>query len=151
MPFTHHRLAYRDVSAVTNRTTLIAAVVPPDVLTTHTLLCLKEHLTIERLHFLCGLFNSYVLNAIVRALVGSHVTTTVVEALPVPCWGGTALQRTIALLSARLVGRHSSDRTARLQALVARLYGITPAEYRDILESFPLIPQNDRERALALL
>jgi len=131
---------------------LIAAVVPPGVLTTHTLLCVKQQLALERLHFLCGLFNSYVLNAIVRALVGSHVTTTVVEALPVPCWRGTRLERSIALLSERLArGQSSFGRSARLQALVARLYGISAVEFRDILASFPLIPGSEREQALALL
>ena len=36
------RLAYRDVASSTNRLTLIAAIVPPGVLTTHTLFCSRE-------------------------------------------------------------------------------------------------------------
>jgi hypothetical protein len=37
-----HRLAYRDVSSATNRMTLIAAILPPFVVSTHTLFCLRS-------------------------------------------------------------------------------------------------------------
>src|SRR6185436_7615123 len=35
------RLAFRDVTSATNRLTLIAAIVPPDCVTTHTVFCLQ--------------------------------------------------------------------------------------------------------------
>jgi hypothetical protein len=38
------RLAYRDVASATNRLTLIAAIVPADAVTTHTLFCVKTAL-----------------------------------------------------------------------------------------------------------
>src|SRR5690606_21602202 len=89
------RLGYRDVSGVGNRFTLIAAVIPPGVVTTHTVFCLKTPINLERQHFLCALFNSYVLNAAVRLLMGGHVTTGLVEHLPVPPWRGDARDREI--------------------------------------------------------
>ena len=64
--FERPRLAYRDVSAVANRITLIAAIVPAGVVTTHTLFCLRTPVPTEAQDFLCGLFNSYVLNFVVR-------------------------------------------------------------------------------------
>ena len=38
-------------------------------------------------HFLCGLFNSFVVNYLVRLRVTTHVTTAIVERLPVPLRG----------------------------------------------------------------
>ena len=43
--------------------------------------------------FLCALFNSSPLNRIVRMLMGGHVTTGLVEHLPVPRWTGDRDQR----------------------------------------------------------
>ena len=40
-------LAYREVAAATNRLTLIAAILPADTITTHTVFCLKEPLDDE--------------------------------------------------------------------------------------------------------
>jgi hypothetical protein len=139
-PFARARLAYRDVSGVSNRTSLVAAIVPANAVTTHTLFCLRTPLPLELQQFLCGVFNSYVLNAVVRMLMGGHVTTSLIEDLPVPAWRGSALQRKIARLAASLA--RSPDDTARranLQGAVARLYGLDSAQFADVLEGFPLV------------
>jgi hypothetical protein len=122
------RLAYRDVSGVGNRFTLIAAIVPPDVVTTHTLFCLRTPLPVDRQAFLCGLFNSSTLNRIVRMLMGSHVTTSLVENIPVPLWDGGAAQRRVIEL-ARELGATPAPEASRAVALrhelddrVARMY-----------------------------
>jgi hypothetical protein len=147
--FEHARLAYRDVSGVSNRVSLIAAIVPAGAVTSHTLFCLRNRFPLEQQHFLCGLFNSYVLNAMVRLLMGGHLTTSLIEALPVPVWTGTADQRLIARLSARLSTRpESAKAAARLHAAVARLYGLRRAEFGAVLEGFPLISREDRRLAL---
>jgi Eco57I restriction-modification methylase len=147
--FERARLAYRDVSSVSNRVSLIAAVVPARVVTTHTLFCLRTPLPLARQHFLCALFNSFVLNAIVRMLMGGHLTTSLVESLPVPVWSGDPLQRRIAALACRLARR--SDNAAghaELQASIARLCAIDSQTFRAVLETFPLISRQERDRAL---
>ena len=60
------RLAYRDVAGVSNRLTLIAAIVPAGVVTTHTVFCLRRPCLDEQQRFLCALFNSSSLNRMVR-------------------------------------------------------------------------------------
>jgi hypothetical protein len=125
--FTRTRLAYRDVSGVGNRHTVIAAIVPAGVVTTHTLFCLRQPLDDERQHYLCGLLNSPALNAWVRMFMGSHVTTSLIEQIPVPVWTGNADQRAIAALSAALSaplddGERRAMRRSELDELVARLY-----------------------------
>src|SRR4029078_10176444 len=151
-PFTEPRLAYRDVSGVANRRSLIAAIVPAEVVTTHTLFCLRHPPSVERQHFLCALFNSYVLNFVARILMGGHLTTTLVESLPAPAWTGSSAQRRIARLAMALSRRPDSERVAAaLQAAVARLYGLDDESFAHVLEGYPLIPTEERALAHSLL
>ena len=150
--FKQPRLAYRDVSGVGNRVSLIAAVIPADVVTTHTLFCLRTPLPMEQQHFLCGLLNSFVLNAVVRMLMGGHLTTTLVESLPAPAWTGSAAQRRLARLARRLSQTRRPARTAALlQAAVARAYDVDVPTFRHVLAGFPLVPVTERDRALGYL
>jgi hypothetical protein len=146
--FERPRLAYRDVSSATNRLSLIAAIVPAGVVTTHTVYCLRTRVSLARQYFLCALFNSFVLNAVVRLLMGGHVTTGLVESLPVPVWTNDRGQRRIAACARRLA-RHSGDGTcwAEMHAAIARLYALDSQTFRALLETFPLIARQDRDRA----
>lgn len=146
--FERARLAYRDVSGVGNRLSLIAAIVPADAVTTHTLFCLKTALALEQQQFLCGLLNSFVLNAIARMLMGGHLTTSLVEDLPVPAWTGGPAERRIARLARRLASRPAIHTNALLQAAVARLYQVDPHAFANLLEHFPLVPREERDRCL---
>ncbi len=123
--FTKTRLAYRDVSGAGNRFTLIAAMVPAGVVTTHTLFCLRTPLPVIQQQFLCGLFNSATLNAVIRMLMGGHVTTSLVEGLPIPPWTGAAEQLEVAGLASRLA-TEPGDQTAmdELNRLVAAMYEV---------------------------
>lgn len=113
--FERPRLAYRDVSGVGNTYALVAAVIPAGAVTTHTLFCLRTPLPIDQQLYLCGLFNSPVLDRLVRLLMGSHVTTSLIGQVPVPRWTGSPLQQAIVALV-------SGGDTAGIQALVERLY-----------------------------
>jgi hypothetical protein len=146
--FRYARLAYRDVSGVANRTSLIAAVVPAGVVTTHTLFCLRTDLPLDRQHYLCALFNSYVLNAVVRLLMGGHLTTSLIESLPVPLWTGAAAQRRVARLAQRLAVHPENPRLrAHVQAAVAREYAVGGSEFERLLKGFPLVPAAERNLA----
>jgi hypothetical protein len=146
------RLAYRDVSGVANRVSLIAALVPAGVVTTHTVFCLRTRLSLEEQHFLCACFNSYVVNAVVRLLMGNHVTTALVEDLPMPAWRGSALDRRIARMGRRMArARRSPEMEARLQAAVARRFGLDATTFAALVDGFPLVPASDRQRAVDAL
>jgi hypothetical protein len=146
------RLAYRDVAASTNRLTLIAAIVPPGAVTVHTLFCLRTKLETADLVFLCCMLNSFVANYLVRMWVTTHLGTGTVERLPVPRppdgsrAAGRLRELGVALLRAR--GRDTAV-LAEAQALVAHLYGLSPAEYTMILESLPLVDPGLRSLASA--
>jgi hypothetical protein len=150
--FRRARLAYRDVASPTNRLTLIAAIVPAGTVTTHTLFCIKEDLSDDRQWFLCGMFNSLVANFLVRLWVGTHVTTAIVGRLPMPNPAGNCTSfREVALLS-RALSRAPDDveRWVKLQVLAARLYALNQEQLRYVLSTFPLVPQDHRDRVLSV-
>lgn len=143
------RLAYRDVASARNRVTLIAAVLPSGSVSTHTVFCLKTVLAPRAQWFLCGMFNSLVVNYLVRLRVTTHVTTSIVERLPVPRQdqAGRAYGE-IAAIARVLARRDDASLWARLNASVASLYALNEEEFAYVLGTFPLVPAADRDAAL---
>jgi hypothetical protein len=143
------RLAYRDVASATNQLTLIAAMLPAGSVSTHTVFCLRTPLPRRSQHLLCGLFNSFVLNYLVRLRVSTHVTTALVERLPVPTGDhAPRATREIAALARTLARRRGPVAAARLQARVAALYRLTSDEFAHVLSTFPLVPKATRDAAM---
>jgi hypothetical protein len=143
------RLAYRDVASATNRQTLIAAILPPGCASTHTVLCLRTPLSPVAQWFLCGLFNSFVLNYLVRLRVTTHVTTAIVERLPVPTEGEAgAAFRPIAAMARALARKDCVQVRVALHARVARLYELTLDELAHVLTTFALVDDNERQQVL---
>ena len=145
------RLAYRDVASATNRVTLIAAVLPRGVVSTHTVFCVRTPLPPTAHYFLCGMFNSLVVNYLVRLRVTTHVTTAVIERLPIPTReDAPAAFEEIATLARVLERGHNGEAFARLNARAAQLYQLSADEFRYVLDTFPLIPAIDRRLALKM-
>jgi hypothetical protein len=143
------RLAYRDVASATNRLTLIAAILPARTVSTHTLFCLKTELPPRAQYILCGLFNSYVVNFLVRLRVTTHVTTAIVERLPLPTLPHAPRRcKEIGAIARRLAHQFDRAALARLNARVAEIYQLSRAEFLHVLDSFPLVPAAERDAAL---
>jgi hypothetical protein len=148
------RLAYRDVASATNRLTLIAAIIPPHSVTTHTLFCLKTPLPVDSQHVLCALLNSFVANYLVRLRVNTHVTASLLSRLPVPLVSGSdpAFKRLAALsqtLSSAVSPAADTQEYAELQALVARLYALRDEDFTHVLVTFPLVAAEIKSNVLA--
>lgn len=143
------RLAYRDVASATNRVTLIAAILPPRTASTHTLFCLKTSLPGRAQQLLCALFNSLVVNFFARMRVTTHVTTAIVERLPIPREDELGVYAE-ALLNASeaLARRHDTRVFAGLNAKVAKVYRLTEDEFAHVLGTFPLIDGSERAEML---
>jgi hypothetical protein len=135
---------------------------PPETATTHTVFCLRTPLSRDAQHFLCGLFNSFVVNYLVRLRVTMHVTTAIVERLPIPRLdevpeADEIVRIATALNHVRLKsdatkahvasGFSRTDGLARLNARVAGWYQLTEEEFRHVLGTFPLVPIEEREAA----
>ena len=147
------RLAYRDVASATNRLTLIAAIVPADAVTTHTLFCLRTPLPLGAQHVLCALMNSFVANYLIRLRVNTHVTVSLVSRLPVPVVHETdPAFRQLATIAASLARAETSAEGSpayvEMQAVVARLYGLTEPDFAHVLETFPLIRTEVRNASM---
>lgn len=143
------RLAYRDVASSTNRLTLIAALLPARSVSTHTLFCLKRDLPLRTQRLLCALFNSLVVNFLVRLRVTTHVTTSIVGRLPVPLEHDLGADAdALVAAAARLARGPDPALFAWLNGVVARAYQLTDVEFAHVLESFPLIDRHERNQML---
>jgi hypothetical protein len=147
------RLAYRDIASATNRLTLIAAVLPARVVTTHTLFCLKTPLPSASQHVLCALLNSFVANYLIRLRVNTHVTSALVSRLPVPVVDPLDPAFTRLADISRTLARSTGPAEqlpeyAELQARAAHLFAVSTEDFEHILSTFPLIPQEVRTAAL---
>jgi hypothetical protein len=147
LSFGRPRLAYRDVASATNRVSLIAAILPRGVLTTHSLFCLKTTLSENEQQYLCGILNSYVANYLVRQVMTTHLGSTTVEDLRVPARDARRFAE-IALLARRLASSTSVHGAAELHATVAHAYELSHEDFRHVLSTFPLVPESDRSAAL---
>lgn len=119
-PFERARLAYRDVTAATNRQTVIAAIVPAGMVTSHSLFCLRNEWDARTQQALCVILNSRVANFLIRLFVMSHLTTSLMEWLPLP-----DRAKSVKLLGGR---RKPAGGRCVAEALVADLYGLTEEE-----------------------
>jgi len=149
--YTRPRLAYRDVAGATNQLTLMAALLPAGCVSTHTVFCLRTPMPLRDQQLLCGLFNSFVVNYLVRLQVSTHVTTGLVERLPLPTREhAPRATREIAALARALSRRRDAAAAARLQAGVAALYQLTIEEFEHVLSTFPLVPKETRAAAMTI-
>ena len=142
------RLGYREVASATNRRTLIAAMIPAGVVTSHTVFCLKSPADEDVHWFLCGVFNSLVANYLVRLRHGTHVPASAIERLPVP-WLPRDSPSFVEVVSlSRRIAGGQVEEEPRLQALVARLYGCGRPELEHVLGSFPHLANGDKSIVL---
>jgi len=148
------RLVYRDVASAGNRMTLIAAIAPAGVVTTHTLFCLRTPLALDDQRVVCALMNSFVANFLIRLRVNTHVTVSLISRLPVPVVRrddprfSVLLTLARALLDAATPAEQCAE-FVELQARVAQLYGLTEEQFARVLETFPLVDEGVRRRTLA--
>jgi len=171
-----YRLGFRDVAASTNERTMIAAILPRGVFCPHTM-SLEDRAQsslddLERV-FVCAVFNSFVFDSFVRHRVTAHLSFFFVYNVPVPrLTAQDAAFRPIVERAARLIcvtpqfddlakavgieppRRPLSDAErgalrAGLDGLIARLYGLTEAEFAHVLSGFPLVAQEVKDAALA--
>lgn len=146
--FRRRRLAYRDVASSTNRLSLIAAILPAGVVTTHSLFCLKTFLVADDQEYLCAMLNSFVANYLVRQVMTTHLGSTTIEELrvPKPAYDSPAFGEMVEL-AIGLRNHATNGDAARLQALAAHTYELTAEDFRHVLSTFPLVSEAERAAA----
>lgn len=150
--FDRVRLAYRDIASATNKVTLIAALLPPNTLSTHTVFCLKTALDARSQWCLLALLNSLPANYLVRLSVTTHVTTALMARLPVPRPSRTSAAFAELVSLARALAEKgivaAPESYARVNAIAANLYGLTAEQYEHVVASFPLLSEELRSQCL---
>jgi hypothetical protein len=168
-----YRLAFRDVAASTNERTMIATILPRNVFCPHTMSLENvenSNINSETRLFLIALFNSFILDSIIRQRVTSHVSFFFVYNLPIPRLTETdprfkkIVERAAALicvsaefedLKQELVAKGYELKTdapdvlrAELDAMVAKLYDLTADEFAHILKTFPIVKDEVKVAAM---
>jgi len=147
------RIAYRDVASATNRLSLIAAVLPPGTVSTHTVFCLRNALGARTQYCLLALLNSLVANYLVRLQVTTHVSSSLMRRLrvPRPHRLDPSFQE-LAHLAGTLAQsgvEADEDSYVRINTIAAALYGLTAAQYEHVVETFNLLSKTLRKRLIA--
>ncbi|BCS35816.1 hypothetical protein TBR22_A50500 [Luteitalea sp. TBR-22] len=147
-PWERWRVAYRDVSSPTNTRSLIAALLPPWHVSTHTLACLREPLPLAQQLYLCGMLNSLVADWFVRRYLGAHVTSRLIGRLPVPRPPATHPDRRMVVRLAGRLARNPADHVAdvELQAVAVRLYGLSREAVDAVIADFPRLAPTTASR-----
>lgn len=158
LPFRRPRIAFRGITNPTNARTVISVLAPPDTALTNIapyFLVTPGHERAEA--FLLGVMNSIVFDWYARRFVETQMNFHFVSAFPVPVMVGDMADE-VAVMAARLsapderfaawakangvgvgsIGSESEreDLITRLDAYVARLYGVTREQLEFVFSSF---------------
>ncbi|MCP4903074.1 MAG: ATP-binding protein, partial [bacterium] len=181
LAYQKYRLAFRDVARDSDERTMIATVLPPNVFCPHTMSLEAiprggDGLDAVVRLYLLALFNSYLIDYLLRFRVTNHLSFFLVYSLPVPRLRAASLkilpfvERALRLCcttskfsalweevmkspwSPEVAATEPQDRLllrGEIDGLVAHLYGLTEEELTHVLSTFPVVPQETKDAALA--
>jgi len=183
LDYQDYRLGFRDIARNTDQRTLISTVIPP-AFHGNKLPTVKpvdesgNHLlTNQQQLFLCAVWNSFIVDWLLRNKVTTTVNFFYIYQLPVPrlveqeIVFGMMVERAVKLIcttpefqalweavmpgvpwSLNVVAIDQPERAklrAELDGMIAHLYGLTEEEFRHILSTFPLVEHSVKNAALA--
>jgi hypothetical protein len=174
-----YRLGFRDIAANTNERTMVSAMIPPafhgNKLPTVKVFDEASKRLIDSVSqlFLCAIWNSFIIDWMLRQKVTTTLNFFYLYQLPIPRLGrmDTAfapiatraallicttpefndLAQEVGLKSYRGGATDPAERArlrAELDGLVANLYGLTEVELAHVLSTFPLVPEPVKVAAL---
>lgn len=160
------RLGFRDVASSTNVRSMIACLLPPESLSPNTAIMVlpkkngspirgTEYL--KFIAYLSGIFNSFIFDFLIRSRITMHLNYFYVYQTPIPSIADCDFAEEIIRISARLSSvdnrfkefasvlgvecgpltmKERVELTAKLNALVAKHYGLNREQLEVILQSF---------------
>ncbi|MBW4689196.1 MAG: ATP-binding protein [Komarekiella atlantica HA4396-MV6] len=172
------RLGFRDIASNTNERTMISSIIPPtfhgNKIPTAKIFDQQGKLLIDNVSqlFLCAVWNTFILDWLLRTKVTTTLNYFYIYQLPVPRltksdrYFNDIVQRAAKLICttpefdelAQEVGlshkQGVTDETERAQlraeldGMIAHLYGLTEEEFSYILTTFPIVPESVKQAAL---
>jgi hypothetical protein len=162
------RLCWRDLTQATNTRSLISTILPPGVFMVETLPYLRPNyfngndfekaMSYDSILFLCGTFNSFVVDFIIRQRISIHATMSHVLELPIPHYGKNdkyfldIVQHVGSLICTTpefdplkkelKIKKSVTDRNerqtlmAQINAYVAKIYDLSKSELEYVLSTF---------------
>ena len=178
--YDYFRLGWRDITNAVDYRTLICTILPPNVFVGKTISYMRpiyfngkefvQALSLRETMCLCGLFNSIVVDFIIRHRVGLHATMSIVSELPIPrlkeadkyfseivqCVGKLIcitsdydeLKKQAKIKKGETDEKIREEITAQLNAYVAKIYGVNGKELQYILGLFHLISDSLKEKII---
>ena len=168
-----YRLAFRRIGRDTDSRTMIATVLPRNVFASESL-DVASGLAPTEMVGLVGILNSLTLDHSLRLRIAANISMFFVYQLPVPLLVGpkaeAIIHRAVKLICVdekfadlwqRVMGTSwapgvaattAAERAllhAELEGLVAHLYGLSDMDFAYILTTFPVVPQDVKDAALA--
>jgi hypothetical protein len=151
----HYRLVFRDIARSNDERTMIACIAPPGTVFGHTATVEKSpwSRTAHDALTLCAVFNSFPFDWLVRQKAATHLGLYMLQALPIPDFSESDrrfLSRAARRLSCNdggydaLLLQQAQEPPemprwvlrAKVDALVARAYGLDKIQYQHLLRSF---------------
>ena len=175
-----YRLVWRSITNSTNERTLIATILSPNLFLGNSLNYLKpltfdgekyiRPISYYETVFICGIFNSFVIDYILRHKIATNLNTFYLMELPIPRYDeNNALHKKIVENATKLICTtneysdlrneikfsettlKSNDRLileSQINAMVVKIYSLTDQELKFVLENFPIADKKLKERTL---
>ena len=175
-----YRLVWRSITNSTNERTLISTILPPNLFLGNSLNYLKPLIfdvekyilstSYEEMFFLCGIFNSFVIDFVLRHKVATNLNIFYLMELPIPRYDkNNILHKNIVENTAKIICttdefsklRNSlgisdyetqSDKRLTLEsqinACVAKIYDLDNDDLKLILKNFPITNEQLKELSL---
>ncbi|BAZ14540.1 putative transcriptional regulator [Calothrix sp. NIES-4071] len=176
LDYQSYRLGFRAIARNTDARTLIVGAIPKNVFCGNSVLVSSELAQISSTEIVVAqaIFNSFVLDFSARQMVSANINMFYIYQLPVPrLTEGAPYFSEIVERAAKLIcttpefdelaqevglGSHANGATdeseraklrAELDGMIAHLYGLTEEEFEYILSTFPIVPEQVKQDALA--
>ncbi|MFO0150656.1 MAG: Eco57I restriction-modification methylase domain-containing protein [Microcystis sp.] len=169
-----YRLGFRSIARNTDIRTLIVGTIPKNVFCGNSILVSSDiSISNTELIFLEAILNSLIIDFCARQKVSANINMFYIYQLPIPrLKEGDKYFQEIVENAAKLIctteefeqlakevgiGSHKNGVTeeaermairAKLDAIVAHLYELTPTEFQHILNTFPLVPESVKTATL---
>jgi hypothetical protein len=165
-----YRLAYRSIAANTNERTLVCSIIPPSF-AGHSL-NISENLDYATQFYCQSIFSSFVIDWFLRQQVTTNITMFYIYQLPIPRlttkdkWFNPIVERAAKLICTteefaglweEVMKTKWTDKRgvtkedernkirAELDGIIAHVYGLTEEEFKYILSTFPIVPQQQKD------
>jgi len=169
-----YRLAYRAIASSTNERALIATILPRNIFCPHSMnleSVIESTISQETRFLLTALFNSFILDWLLRQKVSANLSMFYIYQLPIPRlgikdkWFKEIVERASGLICTtdefeelrkeleeqgfEIEGNKSREQLrAELDAIVATIYGLSEEELKHILSTFPLVKEEVKRKVL---